>query len=196
MKPNERKSEEKETDFSQFAMNPVDIAEKADQIAAVRRSLKVAGIVVAIVAVVLGITAWARLGQHGGLHGMPLDQARDPSIRLKAEEFKQALVSDVQGLAGRLDAVQFVGSAEIRVDIRPAVTEPSGATRPLGKAEVGTILETSLKQFVSFLKAIEVAEYDEVIVRGYMKGAPVGTARYQRATGEAKIELAPGLGPG
>jgi hypothetical protein len=193
MQPDEQRRQDEETDFSRFAMNPVDHAEKEDRAAALRRTLKAAGIIVGIVVVVLAITYWAKVGHETGVHGMPLDQARDPSLRLKAEEFKETLIGYVPRLEGRLDAVQFTGPTEIGIAIKPAIRDSSGATRPVTGDDVRSILDVACREFVSFLRALEVVDYSKVTVRAYLKGAVIGTAEYDRRTKETKIEIARSL---
>jgi len=199
MQPDEQKKEE-ETDFSQFAMNPVVIAQKADKIPALRQSVKVFGIVIGIVVIAVAVTYWARLGHEISLHGALLDQAKDSSIRMRAEVFKQDLVTDVPGLAGNLAAVRFEESDEtgvfvIGVDIKPAVTDEKGATRPTTEADVKRILRTAAKELASFVASLEGVQFNETVARGYMNGALAGTERHKRGTGEARAEFEPGERP-
>jgi hypothetical protein len=199
MQPDEQKKEEG-TDFSQFAMNPVVIAQKADKIPALRQSVKVFGIVIGIVVIAVAVRYWARLGHEISLHGALLDQAKDSSIRMRAEVFKQDLVGDVPGLAGRLDGVRFEESQEegtfvIGVDIRPAITDESGVTRPVGKDDVTAIVRAAAKELASFVTALEVVQFKEAIARGYLRGTLAGTASYKGRTRESRGEMGPAPGP-
>lgn len=198
MQPKEEKREG--IDLSEYAMNPVEIAEKADKMPALRRSIKAFGLVAAIVLVAVAIAYWARMGHQTSLHGVLLDQARDTSIRMKAEGFKESLVSYVPALEGRLEAVRFEESNEpgafvIGLAIKPAITDETGVTRPTMDAEVRQVLRIAARELASFLESLEVVQYKTAIARGYIKGALVGTERYEGPGPARKPEFEHGATP-
>jgi len=185
--------EKEKIDLSQFTMNPVEVRAERVRFAGARLGARIVAIAVVVGLIVGGIWLRSWIGRGGSLHGMALDEARDPAIRMNAEDFKQGLIQDVPGLAGEIEAVAFVRPSEdfdspARLDMRLAAVERT-------EAQLKEILERAMHALVSFMKEQESLQFDRASVRAYMSGRFVGEATYSVASGKTTVELAPGAAP-
>jgi hypothetical protein len=185
--------EKEKIDLSQFTMNPVEVRAERVRFAGARLGARIVAIAVVVGLIVGGIWLRSWIGRGGGLHGMALDEARDPAIRMNAEDFKQGLMQDFPGLAGEIEAVAFVRPSEdfdspARLDMRLAAVERT-------EAQLKEILERAMHALVSFMKEQESLQFDRASVKAYMSGRFVGEATYSVATRKTTVELAPGAAP-
>jgi hypothetical protein len=182
--------DKQKVDLSQFTMNPVEVRDERVKFAGFRLGARVVAILVAVGLIVGGIWLRSWIGRGGSLHGLALDEARDPAIRMNAEEFKQGLMQDFPGLAGEIEAVAFVRPSEdfdspARLDMRLAAVERT-------EAQLKEILGRAMHALVSFMREQESLQFDQASVRAYMSGRFLGEATYNVAARKTIIELAPG----
>jgi hypothetical protein len=187
-----QQQEEKERiDLSRFTMNPVEIRDERVKYASARLGLRVFAVLLVVAVVVGGMWVRRWLGAGHGLHGVPLDQARDPKIRMRAEEFKEALVHGVPRLEGEVATAEFEPASEeaefaVRLRLVPKVRT---------EAQIRLILETATHEFFLFLKALHPLEFRKATVRAYgpgTGGSSGGTATYDALTRKTRITLGPG----
>jgi hypothetical protein len=188
--PGQHPEENERIDLSRFTMNPVEVRDERVRFAGARLGLRVFAVLLVVAVVVGGMWVRRWLGGGGGLHGMPLDQARDPKIRMRADEFKEALVHGVPGLEGEVTSAEFEPQSEELEFVMGLRLVPK--VRTVG--QITRILETATHEFVLFLEALHPLEFEKATVRAYGPGTggpSGGTATYDASTRKTSVRLSP-----